>query len=323
MAGKRLWIAWERQRRSVELAECFNCQLCIIEHNGMFRYVRSIAETLKILTQQKPEMLFVQNPSMVLAALACLYGKAVGLPVVVDRHSTFMLSRAYRKTPRIILFRFLHKLTIFMAHLTIVTNNYLAEIVEEIGGRAFVLPDKLPRLDKSERLSLKGTSNLLLISSFGLDEPIEAVLSAMKQHEEAGTHLYITGNDSKLDERVKDKAPANVTFTGFMEEQRFVDMLFSVDAVMALTTSEYCMLCGCYESISAGTPLVTSDKRVLRGYFESAVFVDNTPEGISDGIFNILADLGNFKARTEALKQSISVDWGERAQALDALLESY
>ena len=65
-------------------------------------------------------------------------------------------------------------------------------------------------------------------------------------------------------------------------------MLFSVDAVMVLSTAIHTMLCGCYEALGAEKPLITSNQIVLREYFSGAVFVENTTIGISNGIKEIL-----------------------------------
>ena len=88
----RLWIAWESQRRSIELARKFNCVLYIFEYEGYLRYPKCILKTLLILKKLKPEILFVQNPSMVLAALACSYKILSGVFLVVDRHSNCLLN---------------------------------------------------------------------------------------------------------------------------------------------------------------------------------------------------------------------------------------
>ena len=79
-------------------------------------------------------------------------------------------------------------------------------------------------------------------------------------------------------------APDNVTFTGFLSERDYVNLLFAADAVLALTTAESCMLCGCYEALAARKALLTSDTSALREYFDRALFVQSTPESIARGI---------------------------------------
>lgn len=306
---KRIWITWERQRRSVELAKKFNCELFLIEYAGLLKYPKAIIKTLTILRSSRPNILFVQNPSMILAAFACIYKFVSKTTLIVDRHTTFLLTRKYMNTPKIIIFKLLHRFTIRHADLTIVTNDFLANLVSKLKGRPFVLPDKLPELSHSKELPLKGKRNILLISSFGMDEPIKEALESMRHLKQKDIFLYITGNYRKLDHSIYKEAPENVVFTDYLAEQDFSDMLFSVDAVMVLTTAEHCMLCGCYESVSAGKPLITSNKKVLREYFTCAVFVDNTPKDIADGIERVFDKLDILRQNVLKVKQELICEW--------------
>ncbi|OGR06961.1 MAG: hypothetical protein A2511_17240 [Deltaproteobacteria bacterium RIFOXYD12_FULL_50_9] len=207
--------------------------------------------------------------------------------------------------------------------MTIVTNQFLAEIVEKLGGRAFVLPDKIPDLKSSTNLLLKGKQNILLISSCAKDEPIVEVLEAMRLISYDGITLYITGNNKKLEKAIIDNAPDNVIFTGFLPEQDFINYLFSVDCVMALTTAEYCMLCGCYEAVAAEKPLITSSKMVLQEYFNKAIFVDNTPSGIASGIQLAVTRMIGLQQDIVLLKSCLLQDWEEKYQRLEEQLHKF
>jgi glycosyltransferase involved in cell wall biosynthesis len=309
---KRVWITWETQRRSIELARKFGCELFVIESKGVLRYPKCIVRTLSVLRSTKPNILFVQNPSMILATVASLYKLIKQVPVVIDRHTTFRLNKKNGITPRVILFKLLHRFTVRLADLTIVTNDFLANIVGRLKGRPFVLPDMLPKLRQTGTVPLKGRHNILLISSFGKDEPIKEVIEAMKLVNQEDTYLYITGNYRKLDESTYKEAPPNVVFTGFLEEREFINILFSVDAIMVLTTSDYTMLCGCYEAVSAGKPLITSNKDVLRDYFKEAIFVDNGPKDICNAIREIIRNVDLYNDRMSSMRERLVSEWEER-----------
>jgi len=304
-----VWIAWETQRRSLELARQLGCVLYIIDLSGWLRYPISIFKTICIFFKNKPKLLFVQNPSMILAALSCVYGMISDTVIIVDRHTTFRLNKPHSGSFRIWLFMKLHYFTLKRADLTIVTNDFLAQLVRKAEGRPFVLPDKLPELTPRQSIKLKGRINILMISSFGLDEPVYEVIDAIKKLGRDDVYLYITGNYKKLDVNLPTKTPTNIIFTGFIPEQQFIDMLFSVDAVMALTTSDYCMLCGCYEAVSANKPLITSDKTVLREYFNGAVFVDNNSQGIENGFRSVLKNLEKYKSKIIFLRKRLTLRW--------------
>lgn len=321
--GKRIWITWETQRRSIELARKFGCKLFLFDFPEKTRYLKCLWQTFIAIYTEKPTVIFAQNPSMILAFFVCVWSLVTGVPVVVDRHTTFLLSRKYRNTPRILLFKLLHRLTVRMATMTIVTNQFLAEIVEKLGGRAFVLPDKIPDLKSSTNLLLKGKQNILLISSCAKDEPIVEVLEAMRLISYDGITLYITGNNKKLEKAIIDNAPDNVIFTGFLPEQDFINYLFSVDCVMALTTAEYCMLCGCYEAVAAEKPLITSSKMVLQEYFNKAIFVDNTPSGIASGIQLAVTRMIGLQQDIVLLKSCLLQDWEEKYQRLEEQLHKF
>ena len=319
--AKYIWVAWENQRRSVELSKYFKCKLYIFEYNGLMRYPILTFKTLLLFISQKPLVIFVQNPSMLLAALACLYGLVANRKVIVDRHTTFLLNRKKRDDLRIKIFKLLHKFTVRTASVTIVTNEYLASLVNNLGGNAVILPDILPSLKQKQKINLKRSKNLVLISSYGKDEPIKEVFEAMRIIKDKDVHLYITGNYKKLDQSVYTSAPQNVTFTGFLPEQEYQDLLFSSDIILALTNSEHCMLCGCYEAIAASIPLITSNMRDLRAYFTNAVFVDNSEKSIARGIIDTINNIQTCRKRIIQLKKQIESNWDNYTIPIHEIVE--
>jgi glycosyltransferase involved in cell wall biosynthesis len=244
------------------------------------------------------------------------------IPLVVDRHTTFLLNKKDWGFIKLFIFRILHRFTIKYADITIVTNNYLSTLVRELGGKPFVLPDMIPELKYTRKEVLKGNFNILLISSFASDEPIVEILEAARLFEKEDIKIYITGNFKKLDKHLLQSAPSNVIFTGFLDEQDYINMLFSVDVIMVLTTSDACMLCGCYEAISAGKPLITSDKDVLTDYFTDAVFVNNSAGGIAEGIRKVFERRSDYQDRIMKLKTRLVPEWEERYDNLEGMIHA-
>jgi glycosyltransferase involved in cell wall biosynthesis len=257
----------------------------------------------------------------VLAAFACLVGPVLRMPVVVDRHTTFLIGKDLRATLRRRVFSMLHRFTLRRAALTIVTNAALADLVREAGGRAAVLPDRIPALRPSSRYPTVDAACVVFPASYGEDEPLEAVLDACRQLPD-GVHVYITGNYRKHDPGVPDRAPDNVTFTGFLSEQDYVNLLFSADAVLALTTAESCMLCACYEALAAGKALITSDTSALREYFDQAIFVRNTPESIARGIREFVDNRDRCATDTKAMLTELSENWNELHRSVSATIDA-
>jgi glycosyltransferase involved in cell wall biosynthesis len=318
--NKRLWISWEKQRRSIELAHHFGCLLYILDYNGWLRYPKSIIETFKILKEKKPKILFVQNPSMVLASLACVYGIVTSTYIIVDRHTTFLLSKQKKINVRLIIFKLLHIFTIKYADITIVTNNYLADKVSSLGGISYVLPDKLPEFKNYKKIELNIEKTILYITSFSKDEPINEVFSAMSLLEKENIYMYVSGNYTKLTNDIINNCSTNIIFTGYLPDEDFVNLLHSVDVVLVLTEADYCMLCGCYEAVSANKPLVTSSKDVLKEYFIDAVFVENNSISISNGIKHIFENIKSYKENVGMTKLNMDNLWKSKSQNIEQKL---
>jgi hypothetical protein len=320
----RIWITWERQRRSMVLSEHFDCRFFEIIETGLLRYPKVIARTLWVLFCERPDVLVVQNPSMILAAIGVAWGMVTTTYVVVDRHSTFLLNRIYSLTPWLALFKSLNRFTLRFADLTIVTNAFLADLVAQGGGRPYVLPDKLPTLSAAARspFALEAdVRNVFLIGSFADDEPISEVFDALAQIDDAKVHVFVSGSRKKAPESLLRRAPASVTFTDYLSDSEFSSLLHAVDLVAVLTTADHTMLCGCYEAVAAGQPLVTSDKQVLREYFDGAFFVDNTPSSIAVALRKTDDELNECKKRIVSLGAIRRDSWNAQADAMASLLD--
>lgn len=321
---QKVWINWESHRRSSELSKALGFQYYCFEYNGLYRYPLSIYKTCLKLIKHRPSVLAIQNPSMILACFACLYKKIFKTFLIVDRHTTFRLNKPKSGNLRIWIFMKLHYLTLKNADLTIVTNEYLSILVNKNGGKAFVLPDKLPTFRQPRILELSEKStNILMISSFGKDEPLLEVFKAMSQLEgTSDVRLYVSGNYKKVEDYILKQRPQNVTFTGYLSDQDYIDLLFSVDGVIALTTSDYCMLCGCYEAVSAEKPLITSHTEVLIKYFYNAIHVKNDAKSISNAIIEIDNKLSEYANNTKKMKESIETTWARHFKKLIDIVEN-
>ena len=69
---KAIWISWERHRRTSTLAEHFGIPLHTLLYSGPapVRYLVLSIRTTALLFRERPGVLVVQNPSIVLATLA-------------------------------------------------------------------------------------------------------------------------------------------------------------------------------------------------------------------------------------------------------------
>jgi len=315
--GKPVWITWENQRRSVELAECFGCHLFIItpcrlfSRNRLLRYLESAFQTLWVLLKAKPRVVFVQNPSMVLTLLSIPLSKILRFFLVVDRHTNFKLEQI--TTPSLFwrLFVFISRLTVKYSDLTIVTNDFLAELVEQYGGRSYVLQDKIPDMSLAVFKQLRGKQNIVFVSTFSADEPLDEVIRAAQLIDKE-VIIYVTGKPTQkyVSMSKEPDFPVNIVFTGFLTEADYQSLLLSADVLLVLTINEHTLTCGTYEGIALGKCQVISDTRALREYFtRGMVYVDPLAESIAAGMTKALEEKTFLENEVKLLKKELTLNW--------------
>lgn len=317
--SRRIWLTWENQRRNIGLSRAFGASLFQFEHKGnrVARYCVSLFKSLVTLIKERPTLIFVQNPSMVLALFAVSYGRIASVPVVVDAHNAGLVPFGGRKS-------WANKVaahTIRKAALTIVTNGNLKKYVERQGGTAFVLTDVIPSFSlKCEKKDLKGKFNVLFICSFAEDEPFGEVFRAAGELD-MSISIYVTGNARRVEKGLLNRLPENVVLTGYLPEDQYVQLLHQVDLVIDLTTREDCLVCGGYEALAAEKPLIVSGRRVLREYFsKGALFTDNTSSNLADQIRLAKADIEKLRRQIVELKRKKLEEWNEMAEQFETLL---
>jgi glycosyltransferase involved in cell wall biosynthesis len=314
---RALWISWERHRRSRELARALDVPLAEVVSDGprLWRSLSCAARTVGVLLRHRPKVLFVQNPSVQLAYLTGLLKPLLDYTLVVDRHSNFDFENTERG-----FFNYLSNDSIRRADLTIVTNDTIADLVEGKGGRALVLQDLLPTLRPGPRALPEATASIVYICSFLPDEPVEALLGAARRLGD-GYRIYVTGKVSKQNRDRVRSAPPNVTFTGFLAEEDYASLLGAADLVVVLTTRVNTLLCGAYEGVSLGKPLILSNQVVLREYFtQGVVLTENTPESIEAAIRTAALERDRLAAEMANLIPALRADWATRFDRLQKRL---
>lgn len=269
-----------------------------------------------MLLKERPGLVCCQNPSIVLSSFLVAIKKAAGFRVCVDAHNAGLFP-AEGRSPRLM------RMSAYIqrrSDLTLVTNRDLHEQVKTNQGRPFIIQDRIPDIPRTPPAALKGRHNILFICSYAEDEPYRLVFDAAHRLD-SGVHIYVTGNYRKknIDPGL---LPANVSLTGYIPEERYVEMLNSVDATIDLTEREGCLVCGAYESVAVEKPQILSDTRALRRYFhKGAVYTQHTAEGIRDSIHALLNNRERLKREARELKEQRSKEWEVKRSALALLLE--
>jgi glycosyltransferase involved in cell wall biosynthesis len=321
-----VWITWEKQRRSVTLAECLGARLFVLLDQSdripsrPLRYAYLLAKTVLVLVRERPSVCCCQNPSLMLAVWLGLLRPLFRYRLVVDRHSNFNLQRHAGLKWQV--FDFLSDLSLRHADLTIVTNEFLAEYVRRAGGRAFVLQDKVPSLTEGGTKDLGGARNIVFVCSFDEDEPVEAAIEAARGLDPSW-QMFVTGNYRRHLRRlpVLQAPPATVKLTGFLGDAEYQTLLRSADVVMALTTHDHTLMCVAYEATALGKPVVASDTAAMREYFHKGfVFTDNSAASIREAISKAVREAPQLSADVGSLRSELHTDWHRRFAELLQLL---
>ena len=316
-----IWIAWEKQRRTLELSNALGVKLYLIlsKRTALLRYIDASLRTMLILLRDRPGCLIIQNPSIVLAFLVSVLKPLFKYRLVVDRHSNFLLGKTqYNLLDR--LFFLISDYSIRKADLTIVTNENLKKLIEAKGGKGLVLPDKLP----NPRVSLandRHKSNIVtFVCTYSSDEPYLEVIRAASLLDK-NIRVHITGNDKKVDSKIFEGLPENITITGFIPDKEYDELLQKSDIIMDFTKLENCMVCGAYEAVAMGKPLITSNTNVLKEYFtKGSLHIDHSPQSIRDAVMKVYGDYEEYREGINQLKKDIDKKWSMKFNELKTFL---
>ena len=313
-----LGLTWFRHRRTTELCAGLGIELLEITtlRRGLVRYALLTIGTVRELSRRKPSSLLVQNPSLILAVLTVCLRPWFRYRLLVDAHNEGVEPYINRAGWIVAITRWVLR----KADVTIVTNSALARIVEACGGRAFILPDRIPHAPDANAGPTTGSFKLALIATFAPDEPVENVFAAVR---DLDLDVLVTGNFRKLKESARAAAPANIKFTGFLSEADYWSLLYTVDAIIDLTTMDNCLVCGAYEAVAVGKPLVLTRSEASIDVFGScAVFTDNSVADIRRAIEVLRTTHTELSAKVAAAKHRMLGQWDERAVQLRALLKA-
>ena len=278
--NKIIWITWENQIRNRSMTRELGVPLFVILSNRgrISRYASCIYRTVILLFQEKPSIIICQNPSIVLILLLLFLRSFFGFKIVIDAHyggiDDWTGSDIFQRV-----LDFCNR----TAELVIVTNESHAHRVRCLGGKVFVCPDPLPDLSAYSGHITEIPHKVLFICSFDVDEPYREVFRAAEILAPEEFCFFVSGNYRKVG-ITADEFP-NVRLLGFVPESEFYDHLFSSQLVVDLTNNDNCLVCGAYEALEAGKPLVLSKKKALEEYFTGGtVFTENQAAEIAAAV---------------------------------------
>jgi glycosyltransferase involved in cell wall biosynthesis len=275
------------------------------------KYLGQTLRTWRILAREWPDAVFVMSPSPIAVLAVYAFCAVTRKRFVIDAHSG-----AFRNP----LWKRLQGMQFWLcrrASATIVTNDHLAELVRSHGGHTVVVPDVPVKFPTISTTPSRSGFVVACVTSFGFDEPIEAILEAARRLPDVT--FYMTGNPADGGRRLVGK-PDNLVLTGFLSVSDYGALLKTADVVLALTTLDHTMLRGAYEAIYQGTPVIISNWPLLRSAFDAgAVHVDNTAAGIMEGIRTMQQEHAAARAGAAQLRQRKFDRWAATLAELKAM----
>lgn len=318
-------LSWEDHRRTRELCDWLGIPLFTLLFDGprLARYIRLGIATIRLLWRTAPAVVFVQTPSVALALLVVALRRICGgYRIVMDAHNEAVAPYAYTQWP----VPLLHRLTLRAADLTIVTNSALVADVERIGGRAHVLPDRLPSppvqgatVDLTRR-----PFRVMVVATYAADEPILEIIQAAR---ELGPsfEFRLTGRETRLSPRQRSELPPNVWQTGFLSDADYWQLMRDSHCVLDFTLKPNCLVCGAYEGLALMRPMVLSDNPATRSLFGRVAVLPPThrPRDIAAAVRECERRYDEIVAEAQLARQQFVGAWQVQAHALDQLVSGW
>lgn len=324
-----LWVAWEHQTRNRSLSRLLDIPLYefVSENKGARRYAESMVKTLLLIRSKKPDIVFCQNPSIVLSFFCVIFKSLLSCSVIIDEHNAGLFPLDGQNT----VLNWIARFIVRKADAVIVTNAALATQCTDWGGTPIVIEDPLPDFVEQYSIELPNSLSaaservqpfeLLFICTWASDEPYMNVLEAARVFSTDVLRITITGSyHGKVDPA---EVPDCVHLAGFLAKPDYVRQLAGADGVLVLTTRQDCLNCGAYEAVSVLKPGVLSDTSALRCYFtDGFLFTDNSVESLINCIQSLIAEHDALKTSVEGLKTKCDAnDLVNRKKVMNFLAE--
>jgi len=277
-----------------------------------FKYFSQSIKTFGLLLRKKPRLVFVMTPPSFACLPILIYSKLTGSRMVIDAHTGAFLLPVWKKL------LFIHRFFSRRAAATLVTNQYLKDLIDSWGAPSLIVPDVPASLAKFGKKDLGPGSHMLFVSSFTPDEPLETFMEAAKRMSDVT--FYVSGDLNDCPEEIYRNRPNNVVFTGYLPRAEYGRYVNSCDALICLTTLDHAMQRGAYEAIYSERPVITSDFAVLRDAFPiGAVHVKNDVDDVVRGIEEMRQNKQKYEREAADLCKAKRARWSAVLEQLRSL----
>ncbi len=233
-----IFVAWTgRPARTHEIAQALGAEAKILPgHRTIkplvpFRYLFQAFQTLFFLIRRRPDVVLVQNPPVVAAAVVCFYGRFSRCRVILDSHPGGFGAQGDRVSARL---QWMHRWAVRHSSGVMVTTRDWVQLVNAWGGRGIVVHEPPPRFDVDAPTERPGRGRVLYVTVFAPDEPLIEVLEAARSLPDV--EFVVTGDQRRCPSKIREQAPENVVFVGYLRGDDYVRALADADMVLALTS---------------------------------------------------------------------------------------
>lgn len=153
-----------------------------------------------------------------------------------------------------------------------------------------ILESKIPEFQNMdvgiEKKIRKKEKNIVFITKFHDDEPIDIMLKATKYFN-SNYHFYFTGDYTLMD--IIPLKAKNITFTSFLPFEKYKKLLNKADVLVAITTREKTLLYSGREALALEKPMVLSNNPTNMAFYRNtAIFTEVKPEAIYKSILTAI-----------------------------------
>jgi glycosyltransferase involved in cell wall biosynthesis len=321
-----LFQVWKvYQRRAESIAYYFDTRIIYYHspweersklHKAVSYIFKSI-KTAKDLVKYRPKLVFIQLPPTPALYIVGAYCLATGTPYIADCHNAMFLEW-WIKWP-------FSKSLLRRASAVLVHNNDVRAYAERYGVQAMVIRDPLPQrenmpgVDALERFGLTAGSYVIVPWNLATDEPIAEFIEAVRSLPDI--KFAMTWFTERLPEVLRHDLPPNLVFTGYLEVDEFNNLFATAGAAISLTTQKGTQPSAAAEAVAFGVPIILSDTETARLlYRDVPVFVENSPQSISEGISEVFSKMASYRQKVADYKSTLNRELEAEVGVLKARL---
>jgi glycosyltransferase involved in cell wall biosynthesis len=193
-------------------------------------------------------------------------------------------------------------------------------LVKGWGARALLVPDDLPDERQASHPLRASGFRVVVAGSLDGNEPVAEVVEAARLAPEI--EFRLTGDEHRVPLPIRQGAPDNATFTGWLDYPTFLGELLVANVVAVFSTDPHIMNRAAFEAVGLGRPLVLSDLPGLRSRFgDAALFATNDPSSMAGAVLQALGMQDELAARSTALQVRLTAQHQEGLARLRGVVQ--